>query len=119
MLVALQGPFLVPPHVLESIREWLDKMKISPALKTKGEEIWDTWKSLTLGLEDVRQVIEIVLVGKYLEQPDSYCSVVKSLEHAAMRCRRKLVVKYVDAEALEPQAGKTDPAAFHKAWHDV
>ncbi|WPH02737.1 Hypothetical protein R9X50_00560500 [Acrodontium crateriforme] len=97
----------------------LDKMTISPVLKTKGEEIWETWKSLTLGLEDVRQTVEIVLVGKYLEQPDSYCSVIKSLEHSAMRCKRKLVVKYVDAEALESETAKKDPAAFHKAWHDL
>jgi len=63
--------------------------------------------------------VEIVLVGKYLEQPDSYMSVTKSLEHAAMRCKRKLVIKYVDAEALELATNRSDPASFHKAWHDV
>lgn len=36
--------------------------------------------------------MEIVLVGKYITLEDSYMSVVKSLEHAAMRCGRKLIL---------------------------
>jgi CTP synthase len=34
--------------------------------------------------------VSIVLVGKYTSLQDSYMSVVKALEHAAMRCDRKL-----------------------------
>ncbi|KAK4541357.1 CTP synthase [Oleoguttula mirabilis] len=97
----------------------LDKIQITPALQEKGKNVWETWRTLTLGLEHLHEIVEIVLVGKYLEQPDSYLSVTKSLEHAAMRCKRKLVIKYVDAEALEVGTSKTDPASFHKAWHDV
>lgn len=97
----------------------LDKLQISPSLSSKGKHIWDTWQNLTLGLEHIRQEVQIVLVGKYLEQPDSYLSVIRSLEHASMRCRRKLRVKYVDAEALEKHTNKSDPASYHKAWHDV
>ena len=36
--------------------------------------------------------VAIVLVGKYTSLQDSYMSVVKSLEHASMRCDRKLVL---------------------------
>lgn len=97
----------------------LDTLTIAPAMVADGEGIWKTWKDLTTGLEHLHEELEIVLVGKYLDQPDAYCSVVKSLEHASMFCRRKLRVKNVDAEALEPATNKTDPAAFHMAWHDV
>jgi len=97
----------------------LDKLRIAEHLQRKGTVIWDTWKRLTSGLEHLHETVEVVLVGKYLEQPDSYLSVTRSLEHAAMRCRKKLIIKYVDAESLEPHANKTDPASFHKAWHDV
>jgi CTP synthase len=97
----------------------LDRLTISPVLQEKGVRIWDTWKRLALGLDSVHEVLEIVLVGKYLDQPDAYCSVIKSLEHAAMYCRKKLKVKNVDAEHLEIQTIKIDPAAYHKAWHDV
>ena len=37
--------------------------------------------------------VNIVLVGKYTSLQDSYMSVVKALEHAAMRCQRKLVLE--------------------------
>ncbi|SMY22474.1 unnamed protein product [Zymoseptoria tritici ST99CH_1A5] len=97
----------------------LDDLPRSPALQKKGIRIWETWKQLTLGLEHIRDELEIVLVGKYLDQPDAYCSVIKSLEHSAMFCRKKLKVLNVDAEALEKHTSKSDPAAFHKAWHQV
>jgi len=97
----------------------LDALSIAPELRTKGTGIWSEWKSLTAGLQHVLEKVNIVLVGKYLEQPDSYLSVVKSLEHAAMKCRRKLNLIYVDAEHLEPQAQKKDPAKYHKGWHEV
>ncbi|KAF2171716.1 hypothetical protein M409DRAFT_17952 [Zasmidium cellare ATCC 36951] len=97
----------------------LDTLNISSELQDKGIRIWDTWRRLTLGLEHIHEDIEIVLVGKYLDQPDAYCSVIKSLEHASMYCRKKLRVKNVDAEHLEAHYNKTDPASYHKAWHDV
>ncbi|TKA63541.1 CTP synthase [Friedmanniomyces simplex] len=97
----------------------LDRLRITPALQQKGAYIWETWRTLTLGLQHLHETVEIVLVGKYLEQPDSYLSVTKSLEHAAMRCRRKLLIKYVDAEHLEPATLQTDAASFYKARHDL
>jgi CTP synthase len=37
--------------------------------------------------------VNIVLVGKYVSLKDSYMSVIKSLEHASMRCGRKLILE--------------------------
>lgn len=70
-------------------------------------------------MQHVYEEVKIVLVGKYLEQPDSYLSVIRALEHASMRCRRKLCITYVDSEALEPAMQSNDTAAYHKAWHDL
>lgn len=117
-----QVPILLHEQKLDTLMRsalQIDSSTITPALKTKGLNIWETWKTLTMGLQNLHEKVEVVLVGKYLEQPDSYLSVTKSLEHAAMRCRRKLVIKYVDAEHLEPQCNQSDPASFHRAWHDV
>lgn len=97
----------------------LDRLQLPPYLQQKGAQVWQQWKELAVGLEHLQHDVEIVLVGKYLEQPDSYLSVQRSLEHAAMWCRRKLSVKHVDAESLEPAMRLTDPATYHKAWHDV
>ncbi|KAF2718218.1 CTP synthase [Polychaeton citri CBS 116435] len=105
------------PIMTKTLR--LDELHITPKLKEKGSHIWNTWKRLTLGLERIYDDVEIVLVGKYLEQPDSYLSVIKSLEHAAMRCGKNLKKIMVDAEHLEHHTEVSDPAAYHKAWHAV
>lgn len=114
LLLEEQGLMTVLKDVLR-----LDAVTIDPTLAVKGVEIWSTWKDLALGLERVYETVDIALVGKYLEQPDAYLSVIKSVEHAAMRCKRKLKVTWVDSEHLEPQTEKTNPAGYHKAWHDV
>lgn len=97
----------------------LDQITIAPELTTKGRTIWGQWKSLTAPNQQLFDPVEIALVGKYTEFQDSYLSVTKSLEHAAMRCRRRLVITWVDSEILEPQFQSTDPAKYHKAWHDL
>jgi len=98
----------------------LDELSISPLLTTLGDNIWSQWKGLTMTThQSLYDTVNIVLVGKYIELHDSYMSVVKSLEHSAMRCRRKLNLIWVDAEHLEPQYQERDPARFHKAWHEV
>lgn len=58
-------------------------------------------------------------MGKYTSLHDSYLSVVKSLEHAAMACSRKLNLIWVDASHLEPATSASSPAEFHKAWHEI
>jgi CTP synthase len=40
--------------------------------------------------ERLFDTVPIVLIGKYTSLQDSYMSVVKALEHASMRCGRKL-----------------------------
>ncbi|KAF2862328.1 CTP synthase [Piedraia hortae CBS 480.64] len=97
----------------------LDTIQISPKLLARGQKTWKAWMDLTSGLEQLHDEVVIALVGKYLEQPDSYMSVIKSLEHSAMQCRRKLVVKYVDAEMLEENVSKKDAMQYHKAWHNL
>lgn len=42
--------------------------------------------------ERLYESVHIVLVGKYTSLKDSYMSVVKSLEHSAFRCNRKLIL---------------------------
>jgi CTP synthase len=63
--------------------------------------------------------VEIVLVGKYTSLQDSYMSVVKSLEHSAMRVNRKLVLKWVEAGDLEAGMEADNPVRYHEAWHSV
>lgn len=59
--------------------------------------------------------VNIVLVGKYTALQDSYMSVIKSLEHAAMRCQHKLNLTWVEASDLEPEQATNNPREYHKA----
>jgi CTP synthase len=97
----------------------LDEIQIPPELATTGKSIWDKWKKLTMVNQSFLDPVNIALVGKYTTFHDSYLSVLKALEHSAMRCSRKLELKWVDSEELEPAMREKDPAKFHKAWHDV
>ncbi|KZF26709.1 CTP synthase [Xylona heveae TC161] len=97
----------------------LDKLHLSPALINRGQAVWSEWKALTTSQDHTFESVSIALVGKYTNLHDSYLSVVKSLEHSAMRCSKKLKILWVDASDLESETRDEDPARFHKAWHEV
>ena len=63
--------------------------------------------------------VTIALVGKYTNLQDSYISVIKSLEHASLRCNVKLDLHWVDASDLEAETLNTSPVKYHTAWKSV
>ncbi|KAG0296064.1 CTP synthase ura7 [Dissophora globulifera] len=96
-------------------------VKITPALKEKGSEMWRKWNQLTSSqdrLHDSDQVT-IALVGKYTNLQDSYASVVKALEHATLALRKKLVIKWIEGSDLEAETRVTTPIKYHNAWQDL
>ena len=97
----------------------LEKVTIPQAMTQKGDKIWTQWKTLTGNDTRFHDPVTVALVGKYVELQDSYLSVVKSLEHAAMRCKRKLDIRWIDSDHLEPKMQQADPAKFHNAWHEI
>ncbi|KAK0118658.1 CTP synthase ura7 [Cadophora gregata] len=107
--------------LVETIRNILklDDIPKAKSLVDRGQRTWTEWKNLTSQQDRLFDTVSIVLVGKYTNLHDSYLSVIKSLEHSAMRCGKKLNLVWVDASNLEEQARTDDPAAFHKAWHNV
>ncbi|GAO50845.1 CTP synthase [Saitoella complicata NRRL Y-17804] len=97
----------------------LNDIKITEKQIAKGKSLWGRWKQLTTGHDRLFETVTIALVGKYIDLHDSYTSVVKSLEHAALRCNRKLEILWVDASDLEPARSTSSPVQYHKAWHAV
>lgn len=114
LLLDRQG--LIP--LLQSLLR-LDLDRISPTLRSKGQKTWREWKALTVTQDRLFESVSIALVGKYTNLRDSYLSVIKSLEHAAMRCNKKLNLVWVDASHLETPMSQDRPADFHKAWHEL
>lgn len=99
----------------------LQDSHIAPALVTKGQKIWGSWKSLTTSQERYLDTdkVSIALVGKYTNLHDSYLSVIKSLEHSALAIHRKLDLRWIDASELEQATLDASPEIYHKAWHEL
>lgn len=66
------------------------------------------WERLVKTTDNLKDEIEISLVGKYVELHDAYISVVESLKHAGYPIGVKVNINWVDSESLEnPDADLT------------
>lgn len=96
-----------------------ERLKLSPPLDPSNSILLSKWKQLSTRYERLHDFVSIVLVGKYTHLQDSYISVVKSLQHAALSCNRKLKLEWVEAEELEKSMQDQDPLKYHEAWKKV
>ncbi len=61
----------------------------------------DYWKNLIKTVDNLKDTIEIALVGKYVELHDAYLSVAESLRHAGYKHNVKIDINWIDSEKLE------------------
>lgn len=59
------------------------------------------WNKLINQVTNLEEKITIALVGKYVELPDAYISVVEALKHAGYDYNADINVKWVNSEELE------------------
>lgn len=59
------------------------------------------WEKLVKTTDNLKEEIEISLVGKYVELHDAYISVVEALKHAGYPLNVKVNINWVDSESLE------------------
>lgn len=59
------------------------------------------WCSFVEKEKAVKKHVTVALVGKYIEEPDAYLSVVESLRHAGVHNDAKISVKWIDATDIE------------------
>lgn len=97
----------------------LDPLSLNSDARAKGDRLLASWRSMTSAHDKSVETVTIALVGKYTNLKDSYLSVIKALEHSAMRCYRRLKIEWVESSDLELDTKDTDLAAYHKAWHLV
>lgn len=77
------------------------------------------WRDLAQRIDHLVKVVTIALVGKYTCLEDSYASVTKALQHAALHCNYKLDLKFIAAADLEPDTKETEPIKFYEAWQNL
>uniref|UniRef100_A0A4W3I5A2 CTP synthase n=1 Tax=Callorhinchus milii TaxID=7868 RepID=A0A4W3I5A2_CALMI len=77
------------------------------------------WKEMADRYERLLETCSIALVGKYTKLSDSYASVIKALEHAAIAINRKLHLMYIDSTDLETNTEDQNAVKYHTAWQQL
>ena len=75
-------------------------------LALKGERDLVEWREMVDRLKHPEGVVEIAIVGKYVELRDAYMSVKESLAHAGIANRMDVDIRWVHAEDLEQRAAE-------------
>ncbi|MDI6690144.1 MAG: CTP synthase [Actinomycetota bacterium] len=83
-------------------REGLDDIVVGHLELDCGEADLSEWERLIERVQNIREKVKIALVGKYVQLPDAYLSVVEALRHAGFYREREIDLQWVDAETLSP-----------------
>jgi len=67
---------------------------------------------MALRIDNLTEVVNICMVGKYLPGTDSYLSVMKAIEHSSHSVGAKLNLTWVDASNLEDKAAEK----YNDSW---
>jgi CTP synthase len=65
------------------------------------EPALDAWRTMVERMESASEPVTIGLVGKYVELPDAYLSVVESLRHSAAANGAKVEIRWIPAEEVD------------------
>lgn len=91
-----------------------DKISISGRFRDRGNGLLGKWRQLTTQHDRSFETVSIAMVGKYTHLQDSYLSVIKALEHSAMKCHRRLEILWIESSDLESESD--EKAKYHQAW---
>jgi CTP synthase len=83
--------------------EGLDDIVVDHLGLKNGATDLQEWKSLVDRIRRVEHNIKIGLVGKYVQLPDAYLSVVEALKHGGYHNNTDVEVVWVDAETVSQQ----------------
>jgi CTP synthase len=61
----------------------------------------DKWRQLVARVEAAQQPVRIGLVGKYVNLPDAYLSVVEALKHGGFDCGAKVEIDWIASDDTE------------------
>ena len=69
-------------------------------LETEAPDL-EAWRTMVERMESANEPVTIGLVGKYVELPDAYLSVVESLRHSAAANGTEVEIRWIPAEEIE------------------
>lgn len=106
-----------------------ERLQLQPRVAI-GREYFARWTALANNLVEPRGRTSVAIVGKYTYLQDSYISVVKAINHAAMACSLEATINWIEASDLEPlsatsaaptglptsRSGSRSPDKHEEAW---
>ena len=66
-----------------------------------GEADLSEWRRVVEALHNPASAARVAIVGKYLDTPDAYKSLVEALTHAGIQTRTRVEIQFLDAETIE------------------
>jgi CTP synthase len=85
------------------MKEQLDKTVLSKLkLPSKNEPNMDSWKDFLGRLKNPTADVSIGLVGKYVELPDAYKSIIEAFIHAGAKNECKVRLEFIHSEGIYP-----------------
>ncbi len=91
------------PKVLH--REGLDAYVVRRLGLPFRDVDWTVWGDLLDRVHSPREVVEVALVGKYVDLPDAYLSVTEALRAGGFASRAKVSIRWVASDECETEAG--------------
>ena len=89
------------------LKEQLDRTVLTKLkLPNKNEPNLELWKDFLGKLKNPTSEVKIGLIGKYVELPDAYKSIIESFVHAGSRNECKVRVEYIHSEEVYPDNAK-------------
>lgn len=81
--------------------EKIDEIILEQFKLPKNKANLKYWQNLIATVDNLKEELEIALVGKYVELHDAYLSVVEALKHAGYTVNKKIKINWIDSEELE------------------
>lgn len=102
---------LITTQVLYEVPLMLEKLGLGNfmlkrlGLKARRKPDWDSWKHFVVEVKRPKPVVNVALVGKYVELHDAYMSVREALKHAALTADVEVNISWVHSSELEKGRG--------------
>ena len=81
--------------------EGLDTVALEVLRMETNDIDLSSWQRLVTRVEESTAPVKIGLIGKYIELPDAYLSVVEALKHAGFHHEAKVEIDWIQAEDVE------------------
>lgn len=82
-------------------KEGLDELVVRKLCLAGGPTDLSDWRGVVEAEKASECKVNVAMVGKYLELPDAYKSLMEALQHAGIQTRSKVNIMLIDSEMIE------------------